>query len=401
MTLPAAPVDWSAIAGGVARALFGEPSSATARELRFGRRGSLSVRLDTGQWFDHENGTGGGVLDLVVRECGSRGAALDWLESAGFVAPRAGASGTPPPESARRADSPGSACPSRDGARGPTHAGPSPESAPGEPERDPRALAARRLWAATVSGDDTPGRAYLTVRNVWPPRGLGPDLPRSVRWLSREAAPAVDRAAKWYGLPTGAAGALVFAWRRDGDRPKAWPAALSLLAVTAAGERMRWFVRLGSRGAKTATLGSRAGALFEARAGGDAEPVHVAEGELDALALAIAPWAGPGRVVAAGGTAGMKALAARGTGPVALHGDGDRAGRGAGLKAATAIRDAGRECRIERYGPDEDPASTLAGDVGERAAIREYDGGLPRRAATRAAWRDVLGLPGADETEGR
>ena len=138
----------------------------------------------------------------------------------------------------------------------------------------------------------------------------------------------MDRPAKWYGLPAGAAGALVFAWRI----PDAL-AAVRLIAVTDVGVRVRWFVRRDRLGAKVMTLGARSGAVFEARPGTADGTLHVAEGELDALALAIAPW----------------------TGPVALHGDGDRAGRGAGLKVAAAIRDAGRECRIERCGPDEDP----------------------------------------------
>ena len=34
-------------------------------EIRVGRRGSLSVRLDSGAWFDHEAGRGGDVLDLA------------------------------------------------------------------------------------------------------------------------------------------------------------------------------------------------------------------------------------------------------------------------------------------------------------------------------------------------
>ena len=46
--------------------------------------------------------------------------------------------------------------------------------------------------------------------------------------------------------------------------------------------------------------------MFEARQGsGPDARVSVAEGEIDALALAVAPWCGTGRVVACGGTAGM------------------------------------------------------------------------------------------------
>ena len=78
-------IDWPAIAGGVARALLGEPLSATRTELRYGRRGSLSVDVEYGRWHDFEAGEGGGVLDLVTRERGSRAAALAWLEAEGFI----------------------------------------------------------------------------------------------------------------------------------------------------------------------------------------------------------------------------------------------------------------------------------------------------------------------------
>jgi hypothetical protein len=59
----------------VALSLLGKPSSITNRELRFGNRGSLSVRCDgikRGVWFDHERGEGGDMLTLVARERGIR-----------------------------------------------------------------------------------------------------------------------------------------------------------------------------------------------------------------------------------------------------------------------------------------------------------------------------------------
>ena len=62
------------------------PRLNAAREMRYGRKGSLAVRIDSGQWFDHEAGAGGGVIALVKRErqCSTRDA-LAWLESAGFA----------------------------------------------------------------------------------------------------------------------------------------------------------------------------------------------------------------------------------------------------------------------------------------------------------------------------
>jgi len=45
----------------LARARFGAPNARLSRghDLRFGRKGSTSVDLATGRWFDHEAGAGG------------------------------------------------------------------------------------------------------------------------------------------------------------------------------------------------------------------------------------------------------------------------------------------------------------------------------------------------------
>ncbi|MCH8952041.1 MAG: hypothetical protein IID49_07950, partial [Proteobacteria bacterium] len=71
----------------VATRLLGDPNIAMSspKEWRYGNRGSLSVDLERGTWFDHEQNTGGGVLDLIHRETGqSNGAAFDWLRAEGF-----------------------------------------------------------------------------------------------------------------------------------------------------------------------------------------------------------------------------------------------------------------------------------------------------------------------------
>ena len=66
----------------IAAELLGKPSSRTGQEWRWGRKGSLAVVIAgarTGMWFDHEAGTGGGLVDLVARTRGlSRREALDW-----------------------------------------------------------------------------------------------------------------------------------------------------------------------------------------------------------------------------------------------------------------------------------------------------------------------------------
>jgi hypothetical protein len=72
----------------VAKMLWGEPNKhlSTRQELRWGKQGSKSVRVDKGAWFDNEVNEGGGVLDLVARETGCKGReAVRWLAEAGFA----------------------------------------------------------------------------------------------------------------------------------------------------------------------------------------------------------------------------------------------------------------------------------------------------------------------------
>ena len=74
--------------GDVARELLGEPTEHNRgkHELRFGTRGSLSISLSKGTWFDHERNEGGGLLDLVRRERDTDNAgATAWLQSRGHI----------------------------------------------------------------------------------------------------------------------------------------------------------------------------------------------------------------------------------------------------------------------------------------------------------------------------
>ena len=52
----------------VARRLLGEPTRASARAWRYGKKGSLKINLGAGTWKDFEAGEGGGVRALVQRE---------------------------------------------------------------------------------------------------------------------------------------------------------------------------------------------------------------------------------------------------------------------------------------------------------------------------------------------
>jgi RecA-family ATPase len=76
--------------------LCGEPNPrlSSKTELRFGTNGSLSVDLAKAIFFDHENRSGGGILDLIKHKlrCGTT-AAIAWLENEGFL-PHASSSAT-------------------------------------------------------------------------------------------------------------------------------------------------------------------------------------------------------------------------------------------------------------------------------------------------------------------
>lgn len=84
-----AAVDYALLMEQAARALCGDPNLrlSTKTELRFGTNGSLSVDLAKGTWFDHEANVGGGLLDLVGRECGlsERREQFQWLVQNGLA----------------------------------------------------------------------------------------------------------------------------------------------------------------------------------------------------------------------------------------------------------------------------------------------------------------------------
>jgi hypothetical protein len=73
--------------GAIARILLGEPNAgmSSKHELRFGTRGSVSVDLRKGVWFDHERGIGGGDLDLIEDVTGLKGKErIDWKRDHGI-----------------------------------------------------------------------------------------------------------------------------------------------------------------------------------------------------------------------------------------------------------------------------------------------------------------------------
>ena len=230
-----------------------------------------------------------------------------------------------------------------------------------------RRAIAERLWAAAAPADRTPARTYLAGRWVWPPDGIGPSLPASVRWLPRGTA-GRDVAANWYGVPEHTAGAIVYAFRQPGGDL----AAVELEALLTDGTRPdpRW----------RRTYGLRTGAAFEAAAGGG-ETV-LCEGAVTALA---ARWLHPDcRVLATGGTSGLEAVARQVKGRLVLEVDGDAAGRTvvARIQAARPLGEVDVEFALAGH----DAADVWTETVGERAAIMEFDGGLSRTESEQRAW---------------
>ena len=356
--------NWVALMGIIARELLGEAPVTRGDEWRYRRRGSLCVDISNGRWFDHEAGRGGGVLALVehVHGCG-RTEALEWLGLRGFIA-RGDQRRVNRTRTARRIPPP---------SRPSVQTGVAPDT--------DRETPLRRIWLTAVPADGTLGRVYLAARWVWPPAGTGPDVPDTVRWLPRKDAPDPCSALHWPGLPRGANGALVFAWRVPGASPDAPVQAISLEALDANGVHVvpRW----------RRTIGSRKGCTFEVNTGGDAGIV-VVEGEADALA---ACWLYRGhQACACGGTAGLMSWKPPegDSREIIVEADGDRAGIRAAASVQARLLSRGRTARIVWNAPGMDTASKLEEWLVERAAVREFDGRMGRTDAVRSVWTDLL-----------
>ena len=64
------------------------PAKRSEYELRFGRKGSLSVNLKSNTWYDHEQQDGGGMLDLIIHKgmAKNRSEAAGWLKQRDLLA---------------------------------------------------------------------------------------------------------------------------------------------------------------------------------------------------------------------------------------------------------------------------------------------------------------------------
>ena len=227
---------------------------------------------------------------------------------------------------------------------------------------DASGAVAKWLWTKAEPADRSLARSYLARRLAWPPHGIGPCLPRNVRWLPMEATRGCNRPAGFYGLPRGAAGAILFAYRHPGGGDS--PGAVSAEALDGAA---RWLSQRWRR-----TFGSRAGLVFEAATGPGA--VRVVEGEVSAIA---ARWLHAGETIrAVGGTTGMVSAAVQDLDPqqlVVIESDGDPQGRAAAGRMERQLIEASRPVRVEdRPGQGgADAADDLAELVTEALAMTD------------------------------
>jgi hypothetical protein len=85
VSAPPGEVDFRGLIEPVARHFLGEPNPhlSTRDELRWGSHGSLSVKLGTDQFYDHEAGVGGGVVKFIEHtQAWEHEATMDWLRDA-------------------------------------------------------------------------------------------------------------------------------------------------------------------------------------------------------------------------------------------------------------------------------------------------------------------------------
>lgn len=242
-----------------------------------------------------------------------------------------------------------------------TRARPVRRPAPAEtkpPEPDDRAAA---IIDSAIDADASPAHLYLVGRLAWPRTGR--TLPASVRWLPADAAP------KGVHLPATADGAVVYLFARP-DQPPDAVQCEALQGGNATTRRGRW--RCG--------YGTRKGRVFEASMReGPESPTVLTEGPVTALA---ASFRHPGARCLAMGGRDYANYTPGGSG-ILIEADGDPAGRKAALEALEVFPDA---LLVDRATGD--VADELAGDLAERAAIIEYDGGVGRAEAEAIAWRE-------------
>ena len=353
--------DWAGLIAPVAERLLGKPTRKTAREWRFGSKGSLAVHVGgsrAGRWRDFQADEGGGVLTLIQRERGcDKAGAVRWLEREGLLE---GKSPKTPPEPLR---APETARPMPDhGVSGENR----PSEAHGRASPAPRSKTteiARRIVEGSVGAKETPAARYLAGRMAWPPEGIGPDLPDTVRWITGGEAPA--------NLPPDAAGAVVYRYTGDGVKVE---------ALTPDGRRTAPRFRR--------NYGSLSGQHFEAAftPGGE---LWLVEGEVDALSLAAVGLGGIVRAVGGAGGFKLESVTDPERRTVVVFQDGDAPGGRAGWDLQDELRRLGRECHVIPLSGG-DAADLVKEHIDEKAALVEEGSSASAMDATRRTWKALL-----------
>lgn len=264
-------------------------------KLRFGKRGSLEIRPRAGDWFSHEAGIGGGVVELVehVRGC-------DWRDARRWLADNGFDQYTWEPGKSERQSERSAIAPAR-------------TLTPPEPSEN-----ALRLWSVADHPAGTLAETYLMCRGLCLPR----DPARVIRFHPR--------------CPFG---------RDDDGRPIYHPCMLTLARnVMTGGRQSIQRTALNPDGSKIGrmALGSMSGAVAMVTPDAETETgIGICEGTEDALMIRQTdPWRPIWATFGTGGLGSFPVLA--GIEALTIYADNDDAGRKA--KAATATRwaDAGR-----------------------------------------------------------
>ena len=248
---------WVAIAPSVAVELWGPPSRKGEREIRWGRKGSKSMKIDTGRWYDFEEDRGGGVIDLVQLELNlDKAGAAEWLKREGYLPRR-----NPGRFKGRSKN------PIRRHVAGGERQSRLPKPKPVAEKKDTESFA-RKLWAESVFiSDDAehPFRKWTSQRNLLHPWC---SVPYGIRWHSRR------RIIVCGVFP-------LSAWRTEG-KAEGIPVAVHLLAIDRDGNKR--FIYGEQKDRDKNSLGPLSEGVF-ILGNPHSDRVNIVEGVADALAV--------------------------------------------------------------------------------------------------------------------
>jgi|GEM_PF-694344 len=340
----------------VARALLGDPNKRLTMgdDWRYGRKGSLSVNVTRGLFQSFETGDRGGVLELI-RVCSNLEGrdAFDWMRSIGCDLPG--------PDNDDRevgdSKSPEPAAPANPFRTGRTDTG--------DKDRADRRRLALKIWDTSKPAEDSPVSLYLRGG-----RAIDVDLiPDCLRFHPRLKYEAGRYYSAMVAAVQDAAGEVVAVHRTFLEE-----------------DRSGVFLKADVETPKKALGSVAGGAVRLAEAWG--ETLCLTEGIEDALALFELTGCPTWAVI---GTAGFcNVVLPDVVKRVVLCPDPDEAGEKVIVPAAKWFASQGRDVMHLRPPAGMDWCDALE-ERNERAAFWQYEGGIPRSAAEKAADLEVLG----------